>query len=171
VGVAYSRTHGRSWRFVNKPFPAPVGNLTFIVTGGKGGGPAPDGYVYAIATEREFNASKLIVGRTRPGVANLTDPYGAGFSAQWISANGQTLRLKWAANFAGCAKGVICSGKYGFNVAKVQLTIARKPPAKARRNLLHVAGGASLALLILAGGTARTRSVMSRPIEREKRST
>jgi hypothetical protein len=47
--------------------------------------------------------------------------YGAGFPSQWISANGRDLWLKWAANFDGCAKGLNCSGKYGFNVASVHL--------------------------------------------------
>ncbi len=74
VGVAYSTTHGETRHVVKKPFPAPLGNLTFVITAGEGGGPDTDGYVYAIGTEREFNASKLILGRTRPGVANLTDP-------------------------------------------------------------------------------------------------
>jgi hypothetical protein len=224
VGMAYSTNHGRTWRFANKPFPAPLGNLTFVVAGGSGRGPADDGYLYAIATEREFNASRLILGRVPAGVANVTDParwqwlagyepgsgqagapvwsaslgaaaavfhwdhhitypqmtydaplhrylltftysygsrppdvwkrgaelvmlesptpwgpfafvarsrefgpsngYGAGFPGQWISADGRTLWLKWAANFIGCANGLDCSGKYGFNVAKVQLTLA-----------------------------------------------
>jgi len=237
VGIAYSTSHGRTWRFVNKPFPAPLGNLTFIVAGGKGGGPGPDGYLYAIGTEREFNASRLLLGRVRPGVANVTDParwqwfagsqqsaststpvwspsvstavpvlqwsrhitypqmtydaplhrylltftysysstppavwrggaqlvflesptpwgpfsfvagsrefgpsngYGAGFPAQWISSHGQTLWLKWAANFSGCAKRLDCSGKYGFNLAKVTLRLASAPRAKRHTSVGHV---------------------------------
>jgi hypothetical protein len=63
AGVAYSSDHGQRWHGANKPFPAPLGNLTFVVTGGRGGGPDNDGYVYAIGTEREFNASRLILGR------------------------------------------------------------------------------------------------------------
>ena len=242
----------------NKPFPAPLGNLTFVVTCGGGGGPDNDGYVYAIGTEREFNASRLILGRVRPGVANLTDParwqwyagstqkgpgaqpawsgsirsavpvldwndhitypqmtydaplhrylltftyshssnppavwksgadlvmleaptpwgpfsfvarssqfgpsngYGAGFPAQWISADGQTLWLKWAANFAGCARGLDCSGKYGFNVAQVRLKLAPTPAAKPAakraaktlRKHLETAAAVSLAVVFLLG--------------------
>lgn len=223
VGIAYSTNHGGAWHFAEKPFPAPLGNLTFVITGSRGAGPAADGYVYAIGTEREFNASTLILGRTLPGVSNVTDPahwqwfagdtqdgtglepiwsssvsaavpvlrwddhitypqmtydaplhrylltftysyasnppgvwrngaelvvlespapwgpfsfvanspefgpangYGAGFPAQFISENGQTLWLKWAANFDGCPKGLSCTGKYGFNLAKIHLTLA-----------------------------------------------
>ncbi len=266
VGVAYSTSHGRTWSFANKPFAAPLGNLTFVVTGKQGGGPAPDGYVYAIGTEREFNASTLLLGRARPGIANITDParwqwlagytrrgpsiepvwsgslrsavavmswsqhitypqmtydaplhrylltftysyssalpavwqggaqlvildastpwgpfsfvagshgfgpsngYGAGFPAQWISGNGTTLWLKWAANFDGCAKGLDCAGKYGFNVAKVQLTLAAdkrpkappaptaKPRTRHRRILLLAAG--SLPFLLLARSARAVR--------------
>ena len=57
--------------------------------------------------------------------------YGAGFPSQWTSADGRRLWLKWAANFDGCAKGLNCSGKYGFNVAEVQLTTAPAPTKKA----------------------------------------
>jgi hypothetical protein len=252
VGLGYSTNRGETWRFVHKRFPAPLGNLAFIVTGGQGGGPAADGYVYAIGTEREFNASKLILGRARPDVEDVTDParwqsyagssqsggtstpvwsgslssavavlrwnyhitypqmtydaplgrylltfthsygskppsvwrvgselaileaptpwepfsfvarssifgpsngYGAGFPAQWISRNGQTLWLKWAANFSGCAKGLDCSGKYGFNVAKLGLTLGGKPQAKVVRQRIYAAAAVSLCLLLIAGGT------------------
>jgi hypothetical protein len=218
AGIAYSRDHGNSWKFVRKSFPAPLGNLSFVDGGGPGGA-YPDGYVYAIGTEREFNASRMVVGRVPVGVANVTDParwqwyagagsgspvwtsssraaapalswsshitypqmsydaplhrylltftysyssrvpavwkngaelvileapnpwgpfsfvaasrnfgpsngYDAGVPSQWISANGQDLWLKWAANFAGCGRGLDCSGRYGFNVARVHLTVA-----------------------------------------------
>ena len=49
--------------------------------------------------------------------------YGAGFPSQWISRDGQELWLKWAANFDGCNPGLDCSGKYGFNLARVHLTV------------------------------------------------
>jgi hypothetical protein len=222
VGIAYSTNHGKTWRFPHKAFPAPLGNLEFIDGGGPGGA-YPDGYMYAIGTEREFNASRLLLGRVRTGVANVTDPsrwqwyagstaqwsssvgaavpvlnwtnhitypqmaydpglhrylltftysysskppavwkngaqlviaeaptpagpfsfvatsrqfgpsngYGAGFPSQWISADGRTLWLKWAANFAGCAKGMDCSGAYGFNVAQLRLTAPAPAPAPA----------------------------------------
>jgi hypothetical protein len=86
VGIAYSRSHGRTWRFASKPFPAPLGNLTFIITGGQGGGPALDGYVYAIGTEREFNASTLVLGRVKPEVTTITDPA----SWQWFGGYAQS---------------------------------------------------------------------------------
>jgi hypothetical protein len=273
VGIAYSTDHGKTWQFPRKSFPAPLGNLTFI-DGGGAGGAYPDGYMYAIGTEREFNASRLLLGRVPTGVANVTDPsqwqwyvgsttaggasvpqwsssvsaavpvlswsnhitypqmaydpglhrylltftysysstppavwkggaelviaesptpwgpfsfvaasrefgpsngYGAGFPSQWISPDGRTLWLKWAANFAGCAKGLDCSGAYGFNVAEVRLTVSAPAPAKAAsagaakrasadqakrasagaakphqpRKLLYVLSGLSLPLLLL----------------------
>ncbi|HUA70758.1 MAG TPA: hypothetical protein VMA96_06745 [Solirubrobacteraceae bacterium] len=236
AGIAYSTNHGKTWSFPAKAFPPPLGNLTFVDGGGPGGA-YPDGYMYAIGTEREFNASRLVLGRVATGIANVTDPtkwqwyagssagapqwsssvsaavpvlnwtshitypemtydagvhrylltftysyknrtpgvwkggaelviaesptpygpfsfvaasrdfgpsngYGAGFPSQWISADGRQLWLKWAANFDGCAKGLDCSGKYGFNVAKVQLTVAtpaKKPPAKKAAAPKHTA--------------------------------
>jgi hypothetical protein len=65
--------------------------------------------------------------------------YGAGFPSQWMSSDGRTLWLKWAANFAGCAKGLDCSGAYGFNVAQVRLTT----PAKAKPKTAVVAARAN----------------------------
>jgi hypothetical protein len=242
AGIAYSTNHGKTWSFPAKAFPPPLGNLTFIDAGGPGG-TYRDGYMYAIGTEREFNASQLLLGRVPTGVANVTDPskwqwfagsstgaggsvvpqwsssvaaavpvlnwnshitypevtydtglhrylltftysysstppavwkggaelviaesstpwgpfsfvagsrdfgpsngYGAGFPSQWISANGRQLWLKWAANFDGCAKGLDCSGKYGFNVAEIQLTVAtpaKKPPVKKKTKPKPAAG-------------------------------
>jgi hypothetical protein len=251
AGIAYSKDRGETWHFSGKPFPAPLGNLSFV-DGGTRGGAYPDGYVYAIGAEREFNASRLLLGRVRPGVANLTDParwqwfagyrtasdgkrsplwssslnsaapvlswsshltypeitydpplhryllsftysyssqppavwtggaelvileaptpagpfsfvarssefgpsngYGASFASQWISRDGRDLWLKWAANFAGCAKALDCSGKYGFNVARVHLTLAgdghRSTHGRTRLRVLYVVSGASLPLLL-----------------------
>jgi hypothetical protein len=79
--------------------------------------PTPWGPFSFVANSREFGPS---------------NGYGAGFPAQWISANGQTLWLKWAANFDGCAKGLNCAGQYGFNVAKVQLTLAGQTASRHR---------------------------------------
>ena len=269
VGIADSNNHGRTWRFATKPFPAPLGNLTFIVTGGKGGGPAPDGYLYAIGTEREFNASTMLLGRVRPGIANVTDParwqwfagyqqtgstdtavwsgsvssavpvlnwsqhitypqmtydaplhrylltftysyassppavfkdgaeldileaptpwgpfsfvasssefgpsnrYGAGFPAAWISADGKALWLKWAANFDGCAKGLNCTGKYGFNVAKVQLTLATRPRVKKQfRSIGILASIMSVSLLLLARSPQALRRAARRAVRRMRR--
>jgi hypothetical protein len=270
VGIVYSTNHGKTWRFPREAFPAPLGNLTFIDGGGRGGA-YPDGYMYAIGTEREFNASRLLLGRVQLGVANVTDPskwqwyagsatvaggasvpqwsgsvtaavpilnwtnhitypqmaydpglgrylltftysyssvppavwkngaelviaeapgpagpfsfvatsrefgpsngYGAGFPSQWISRDGRTLWLKWAANFAGCAKGIDCSGVYGFNVAQVRLTTpapatakrasatrASATPAKAHKThkLLYVLSGLALPLLLLIAVTSHS---------------
>jgi hypothetical protein len=221
AGIAYSRDSGRHWRYGGKRFPAPLGNLSWVASGR--GGSYSDGYVYAHATEREFNASRLVIGRAKPGVANITDPahwqwisgwtkvgglslpvwssslkaaiaviswpshitypqitydaplgrylltftysyastppavwrngaelvvleapqpwgpfsfvahepefgpsngYDPGFPPKWISANGRDLWLKWAANWAGCANWLNCSGAYGFNYRRMHLTAA-----------------------------------------------
>jgi hypothetical protein len=227
AGIAYSQDHGETWHAVGKSFEAPLGNLTFIDEGAPGGA-YPGGYLYAIGTPREFNASSLVLGRVRPGIQNITDPaqwqwfagfqtdgagrrserwsptlgsarpvflwpshitypemtydkplgrylltftysyssqqpalwtggaelvileaptpsgpfsfvarssnfgpsngYDAGFPSQWISPDGRDLWLKWAANFAGCSKGIDCSGKYGLNVARLQLSTHAAPP-------------------------------------------
>jgi hypothetical protein len=258
AGIAYSVDHGGTWHAVPNGFPAPLGNLTFIDSGGRGG-VYPDGYAYAIGTEREFNASRLLLGRVRPGVGNITDParwqwfagfangragkrttrwesslgaavpvlrwnshitypqmtydaplhrylltftysyssqppavwsagaelvileaqsptgpfsfvarssefgpsngYGAGFPSQWISQNGQDLWLKWAANFAGCSKQLDCSGKYGFNLASVHLTLSTSAKARTPERLRHVVFVLSASLpLLLAFAIARRRA-------------
>ncbi len=72
AGIAYSTDHGSHWSFPRKPFPGPTGNLNWVQWGRAL--QAPDGYVYAISTEREFNASRLILGRSRPDIADMTDP-------------------------------------------------------------------------------------------------
>jgi hypothetical protein len=218
-GIAYSTDHGADWASPGKAFPAPLGNLSWVIRGR--GGVYPDGYVYAIATEREFNASHLILGRARPDIADMTDPsawqwvtawspgrwpvftaaasatatpvanwpghitypemaydaplhrylltftysyaqttpamwtngaellileaphpwgpfafvahepefgpsngYAPGFPIPWISTNGQTLWMKWAANFDGCGARLNCTGGYGFNYRRIHLTAA-----------------------------------------------
>jgi hypothetical protein len=222
AGIAYSTNLGETWQPGGHAFPAPLGNLSWVIRGQ--GGYYDDGWVYAIATEREFNASSLIMGRSRPDVADMTDPsqwqwvsgvstqggqsvpaftsavtgaapvvgwpahitypqmaydsplhqylltftwsygasppdiwrdgaelvmltaphpwgpfafvarepyfgptngYGAGFPISWISRDGRSLWLKWAANFDGCAAHLFCSGAYGFNYRRLRLTVAR----------------------------------------------
>lgn len=222
-GIAYSTNHGQTWTSPNMSFPAPLGNLSWVLRDRDEA--HPDGYVYAINSEREFNASTLIVGRAQPGIATMTNPadwqwlagwqqydgqtvpvwsssvqaakpilswashitypqmsydpalrvylltfthsyapktpdlwrsgseldlleaphpwgpfsfvareidfgpsngYAAGFPEKWISKNGHTLWMKWAANFDGCDPGLSCAGAYGFNYARVQLTVAPK---------------------------------------------
>src|SRR5207248_1907133 len=102
AGIAYSRDHGETWQFARKPFPAPLGNLTFV-DGGTRGGSYSDGYIYAIGSEREFNASRLLLGRVRPGVENVTDPirwqWFAGFGA---GSDGKRSPL-WSGSLASAA--------------------------------------------------------------------
>jgi len=86
-GIAYSKDKGQHWSTVNKRFPAPLGNLSWVIRGR--GGMYADGYVYAIATEREFNASTLILGRSKPGVANMTDPAHWQWASGWAQYHGQ----------------------------------------------------------------------------------
>ena len=222
AGIAYSTNEGTTWNSPAMPFSAPLGNLSWVLR--DRGEEHPDGYVYAINSEREFNASTLILGRSLPDVADMTNPadwqwvsgwqqsdgasypvwsssvsaavpvagwashitypqmsydapihaylltfthsysnsvpgiwragseldileaphpwgpwsfvardidfgpsngYAAGFPEKWISRNGHTLWMKWAANFDRCDPGLSCAGAYGFNYARVQLTVAK----------------------------------------------
>jgi hypothetical protein len=86
-GIAFSQDRGQQWRFPNKPFPAPLGNLNWVVRGR--GGFYPDGWVYAIATEREFNATRLVLGRSRPTIASITDPARWQWLSGWTLNNGE----------------------------------------------------------------------------------
>ena len=86
AGIAYSLDRGRHWISANKPFPAPLGNLSWVIRGR--GGYFQDGWVYALATEREFNATTLFMGRSRPDVADLTDPAGWQWVAGWSGQPG-----------------------------------------------------------------------------------
>ena len=221
AGIAYSTNEGQTWTGAGQPFPAPLGNLSWVAR--DQGEAHPDGYVYAINSEREFNASTLILGRSLPDVADMTNPaswqwlsgwwqsggqswptwsssiaaaipiaswpshitypemaydaalhrylltfthsyynavpyvwragaeldlleapnawgpfsfvgrvidfgpsngYAAGFPVQWISRDGRTLWMKWAANFDGCQRGLDCSGAYGFNYQRVLLSVS-----------------------------------------------
>jgi hypothetical protein len=87
AGIAYSTDRGSHWVSVNKPFPAPIGNLNWVIRGR--GGAFLDGYAYAIGTEREFNASNLILGRAKPDVADLTDPAQWQWASGWTQNNGE----------------------------------------------------------------------------------
>jgi hypothetical protein len=88
-GIAYSTDHGEHWQFGHRQFPAPLGNLNWVIRGR--GGTYPDGYVYAIASEREFNATRLIMGRSRPDIADMTDPS----RWQWVSGWRRYEGLPW----------------------------------------------------------------------------
>ena len=81
-GISYSANHGQTWRSSDKHFPAPLGNLSWVIRGR--GGVYYDGYVYAIASEREFNASTLIIGRSRPDPADITDPSKWQWATGWL---------------------------------------------------------------------------------------
>jgi hypothetical protein len=97
AGIAYSSDNGQRWHFGGKQFPAPLGNVSWVLRGR--GGSHPDGYVYALATEREFNASKLIMGRARPGVRNMTDPA----RWEWVSGlqpSGGSTYPVWSSSLA-----------------------------------------------------------------------
>ena len=96
-GIAYSTNRGRHWTYGGNSFPAPLGNLSWVIRGR--GGVDPDGYAYAIATEREFNASTLILGRSRPDIADITDPS----KWQWVTAWTRAAVQQWPV-FAGRLK-------------------------------------------------------------------
>jgi hypothetical protein len=100
AGIAYSVNRGADWHVVNRHFPSPLGNLNWVIRGK--GGFYPDGWVYAIGSEREFNASTLILGRARPDVAGMTDP------AQWQWASGWTQQdgLQWPVFSSSVASAV-----------------------------------------------------------------
>jgi hypothetical protein len=77
--IAYSTDRGQDWKSAGNSFPAPLGNLNWVIRGR--GGAYGDGYAYAIASEREFNASGLIMGRSHLDVADVTTPS----KWQWVS--------------------------------------------------------------------------------------
>jgi hypothetical protein len=97
AGVAYSTDDGRHWHFPKKRFPGPTGNLNWVQTGP--GASSLDGYVYAISTEREFNANTMILGRTRPNVAGVTDPSRWQWASGWTSSGGQP-QVTWSGSIA-----------------------------------------------------------------------
>jgi hypothetical protein len=71
-GIAVSVNEGATWTSPSLSFPAPLGNLSWVIRAK--GGYFPDGWAYAIASEREFNADNLILGRAHPDIADITDP-------------------------------------------------------------------------------------------------
>jgi hypothetical protein len=82
AGIAYSTDQGKTWRSPKQSFPGATGNLNWVQFGDNAA--APDGYVYAIATDREFNASTMILGRAKADVADITNP------SQWEWSAGST---------------------------------------------------------------------------------
>lgn len=83
AGIAYSTNHGTSWQFPSHPFPGPTGNLNWVQRGRDD--TAPDGYDYAISTEREFNATTLMLGRSRPAIADMTNPSDWQWASGWAA--------------------------------------------------------------------------------------
>jgi hypothetical protein len=228
AGIAFSTDKGKSWQSPKLRFPGPTGNLNFIQYGHNTA--AADGYIYGIATEREFNASRLILGRARADTADITNParwqwslgahrgwtgsvlrarpvltwndhltyprmsydpglqrylltftysysntppdlfkngselvilesptpagpfafvasqsyfgpsngYDPALPVGWISSNGTDMWMIWAANFAGCASGLDCSGAYGFNYRQLHLTLADRGPKRPRHRMPRV---------------------------------
>jgi hypothetical protein len=100
AGIAYSTDRGQTWESGGHPFPAPIGNLSWVIRGR--GGVYPDGWVYAIDTEREFNASDLIMGRSRPDIADMTNPASWQWVSGWAKAKGQTWP-QWSSSVAAAA--------------------------------------------------------------------
>ena len=80
AGIAYSTDQGKHWQAPAKPFLGATGNLNFVQYSSEGA--ASGDWVYAIATEREFNASTLFLGRAPDTISGITDP------AQWQWAEG-----------------------------------------------------------------------------------
>jgi hypothetical protein len=180
AGIAYSTDEGKHWHYSSKPFPGPTGNLNWVQYGADAA--APDGYVYALATEREFNASALVLGRAKADIADIIDParwqWAAGTDAVggrqnpiWSSSisrakpiltwndhityprmsydpalhrylltftysyagappavwkNGSELVILESSEpwgpFSFVARGLLCSGAYGFNYQRLRLT-------------------------------------------------
>ncbi len=83
--IAYSTDRGQTWSNGTQSFP-PLGNLSWVIHGQ--GGVYADGYVYAIATEREFNATRVILGRSRPAITDLTNPAQWQWQAGWTRYHG-----------------------------------------------------------------------------------
>jgi hypothetical protein len=87
AGIAYSTDRGAHWRSSPQTFPPPLGNLSWVIRGR--GGYFADGWVYAIATEREFNAGSLLMGRVRPDIADVSNPASWQWLSGWSSAASQ----------------------------------------------------------------------------------
>jgi hypothetical protein len=71
-GIAYSTDEGRTWNLPDRPFGPVTGDLNFVQEGRDAAN--PDGFIYAISNEREYNADQIVLGRVRPGPSNVTDP-------------------------------------------------------------------------------------------------
>jgi hypothetical protein len=108
AGIAYSVDHGQRWQFAGKPFPAPLGNLSWVIRGR--GGYFDDGWVYAIATEREFNASGMLLGRARPDVPDMTDPA----NWQWLSGWSAQGVPEFSSSFAAAVPALQWSGRITY---------------------------------------------------------
>ena len=137
-GIKYSTDHGATWQgtlggsHVFARTTAPSGALETLNwvqygqdhTGGASANAAPaddsDGhrYIYAVATEREYNASYLFLGRTQaPGfaenpqasAASVTDPS----SWQWYAGQDHSGNPAWGDGQAGLDAAVSVPGAQG----------------------------------------------------------
>jgi hypothetical protein len=97
AGIAYSTDRGQQWVSGKEAFPGPTGNLNWVQF--PGGSGSLDGYVYAIATEREFNASTLILGRARDSIADITNPSHWQWAAGSAFVAGQAVPV-WSASIS-----------------------------------------------------------------------
>jgi hypothetical protein len=97
AGISYSTDHGQTWKSPALGFPAPLGNLNWIARGRDG--PHPDGYAYAVASEREFNASKIILGRSPTDGASVTDPTHWQWVAGWQAYGDKSFPV-WSSSVA-----------------------------------------------------------------------
>lgn len=97
AGIAYSTDQGKQWQFPRDSFPGPTGNLNFVQYGADAA--APDGYVYAIATDREFNASTLILGRARADIDDITNPSRWQWAAGDETAGGKAIP-QWSSSIS-----------------------------------------------------------------------
>ncbi|MDQ6606300.1 MAG: DUF4185 domain-containing protein, partial [Actinomycetota bacterium] len=101
--IAYSADRGRTWNTGAQSFPAPLGNLSWVIRGQ--GGVYADGYVYAIASEREFNAGRLILGRSRTAIADVTNPARWQWQSGWQRYHGQPWPV-WSRSLAAAVPTV-----------------------------------------------------------------
>jgi len=96
-GIAYSTDEGQDWHEVNKGFPAPLGNLSWAIRGR--GGFYADGYVYAIATEREFKCEQYHHG-AQPARGRQHDQSIALAMARGLAGDQSGPFPRWSSSFA-----------------------------------------------------------------------
>ena len=98
-GIAYSRDHGQHWSTPNRRFADLAGNLNWVQEGRDRTN--SDGFLYAIANDREFNSSDLYLGRVLPGPPRVTNP------SAWQWSNGNTSNGPLWRRSLGLAKPIL----------------------------------------------------------------